>query len=245
MFNVILFSPSRLLCALCRQESKLQHMRVLCYDIIRSLYARPGTVLYLMISIAAVWPSVLASSPSTTSTGLVCLSGESYQPLPCTIQMILTTWARSNDWVLLGNVLDWLCAWKQVPTGVTSLQQLAEELVQVMKDPSSAQLTRGKGKEGDKNANETASALMDGSKAAFIIYGKGGGVVNLLKDNQSVDPPLKFSRNSHSPSPGRVKILASAPLPQFSATNFRVPPLMLKNFPIHTTFYLPPPLSHL
>lgn len=120
-------------------------MRVLCYDIIRSLYSQPGTVLYIMISIAAVWPTVLASSPLTTSRGLVCLAGESYQPLPCTIQMVLTTWARSNDWVLLGNVLDWICAWKQVPSGVLSLQQLAEELVKLMKDPLSAQLMHGKG----------------------------------------------------------------------------------------------------
>jgi hypothetical protein len=60
--------------------------------------------------------------------------------------MILTTWVRSNNWVLLGNAIDWLCAWKQVPPGVFLLQHLSGELIKLLKDPSFAHLMAGKGK---------------------------------------------------------------------------------------------------
>lgn len=52
---------------------------------------------------------------------------------------------RVMNWVMLGNIINWLCAWKQVNPGIVSLNELFKGLVKLMKDPTFAQLIADKG----------------------------------------------------------------------------------------------------
>lgn len=122
-------------------------MRTLSYDIMRHLHDQPGTVLYLLTSIAAVWPAVLSYSSQAwvaIPNGLR-FCGTSYQPLVSTIHVVVIHLVRVMNWVMLGNIINWLCAWKQVNPGIVSLNELFEGLVKVMKDPAFAQLIGDKG----------------------------------------------------------------------------------------------------
>ncbi|XP_032233795.2 uncharacterized protein LOC116616081 [Nematostella vectensis] len=132
----VLASYCRLVTALCRWTSDMSHVRILVYNILRSLHFTSGSKVYLIISIAWVWPAVFSSCSPTWSydRGSFCLSGPPFNPLRATMQMVISVWIRESERVLLGNIMDWICQWPPAPPTSQILRDTARELSKLIKD---------------------------------------------------------------------------------------------------------------
>ena len=87
---------SRVFTALCRLKEDLGCVRVVCYDVMRSLHRLQDTALELIVAMVTVWPEILRSSPDCTFDEQLSLSR--------TLLVVLLNWADSFS-SALGNIL--------------------------------------------------------------------------------------------------------------------------------------------
>ena len=125
-----------MLTALCKLKEDLGCVRVLCYDLIRSLYDLPETAVELVIAVIAVWPQVL-QSPS-----------KGYRPLLSTIKTVLLSFVHESSLTGHCNILRKLCLWEDEQYVLNGLTDLGSELVEWLKNQRVRVLMRGKGELG-------------------------------------------------------------------------------------------------
>jgi len=120
-------SLCRVLTALCQLKDDLVRVRVICYDVMRSLYGLQKTALELVVAMVTVWPEILKTSPS-------CLYDEQ-SPLFQTLKLVLLNWSDSSSQEL-GNILRSLCGWGVEPVTQEMVKDLALQLTRWLLDES-------------------------------------------------------------------------------------------------------------
>ena len=116
-----------MLAAVCKLNGKLSCIRVVCYDVIRSLHDVGVSALELVISVITVWPEVLQSFSKETPSLLY------------TLRMVLLFFVNKSSSTDLGNVLRRLCHWNDEPSCIeNALKDRGLELAECLRNESLA-----------------------------------------------------------------------------------------------------------
>ena len=119
-------SSSRVFTALCRLNDDLAYARVLCYDVMRSLYGFQRAAVELVVAMVTVWPELMPSCSDWTNTELF--------PFAQTLHYVLTNWTASfsSD---LGHVLRTLyCLESDLQVSQEMLKEFASRLLSSLHD---------------------------------------------------------------------------------------------------------------
>ena len=128
---------SRVFTALCRLKEDLGCVRVVCYDVMRSLHRLQNTALELVVAMVTVWPEILRSSPSYISDEQLCLAR--------TLLVVLLNWADSFS-SALGNILRTLYSLGSDPVTVETVKDLGLGIMKRLQDESFSNVCIAEGK---------------------------------------------------------------------------------------------------
>ena len=126
---------SRVLTGSCQIQEDLGCIRVVCYDVMRSLYKYQNSGLELIVSMVTVWPEVLKTSSR--------FSEEKQSLILRTLKVVLLYWANSaTDF---GNVLRVLCSWKDEPVTIETVKDFGMQLSKLLNEDTMANFCIGEG----------------------------------------------------------------------------------------------------
>ena len=128
---------SRVFTALCRHKEDLGCVRVVCYDVMRSLYRFQKTALELVVAMVTVWPEILKSSPSYMFDEQLSLAR--------TLLVVLLNWTDSFS-NALGNILRTLYSWGSNPVTDGTVKDLGLGLMKRLQDESFSNICIDEGK---------------------------------------------------------------------------------------------------
>lgn len=136
IFFLLFLLSSRVLTGSCQIQEDLGCIRVVCYDVMRSLYKYQNSALELVVSVVTVWPEVLKTSSSS--------SDEKQSLILRTLKIVLLYWANSaTDF---GKVLRVLCIWKDEPVTVETVKDFGMQLSKLLNEDTMANFHIGEGK---------------------------------------------------------------------------------------------------
>ena len=113
-------------------------MRVLCHDILRTFHPTPHVGLHALLAVCAVWPAVLR--PDTPDQVFVLtlrfVTFKWIQEYPLAVSGHVK-WLQNYPLAELSHVLFWLCGWQPLAPSSRSLDELAEGLVEMLRNADS------------------------------------------------------------------------------------------------------------
>lgn len=124
--------------ALCQLKENLVCARIVCYDVIRTLYRSQNAALELVVTMVTVWPEVLKMSSD-------CSRGKQ-SPLARTLKLLLLYWAQTSPSADLGNILRVLCCWEDDLVTEDVLRRFGLQLILLLREEGvGANVVLGKG----------------------------------------------------------------------------------------------------